>query len=217
MSGLSRTWLLRLAALAGLVAVAATAAVATRASYTTGSTVGVRASADSASSWLHLYSQSTDPDGLGGYALRRVQWPPGPPAAEGMDEGLTVDLGGFPDKNRSFVFDRVFTIKTPATFPDPAVTAVTVTVTRLPDPGSGDQPLGAAAISAIGGSGGQTVVTLGPGAKQQVNVTVRARKRFQLGYTYLPVVRLSLSFSGGGLPSGYYRYDIPVAVTDVGW
>ena len=214
---LTRAWLLRLAGLAALVAVAVAATLATRASYTTGSTVAVRAQADSASSWLHLYSQPTDPDGLGGYALRRVQFPPGPPAAAGADEALTVDLGGFPDRNQTFTFNRVFTVKTPATFPDPAVTAVTITVTRLADPATGEQPLGSATIAAVGSTGGATTVTLGPGQKRQVNMTVRQRRRFELGRTYYPVVRLELSFTGGSLPAGYYRYDVPVAVTDAGW
>lgn len=201
-----------------LLAVATVLAVATRQSaavFTTTSQSRLEATADRVSGWLHAYSEATDPDGLGAYALRRVQTPPGPPAAEGMDEGLTVDLGGFPDANATFTFDRVLTIATPAAFPDPSVAQVTVTVGRLPDPATGDQPLRSARLSAVGATGGNVTVTLGPGQKRQLNVQVRVRARFELGRTYYPHVLLTLTWPGG--PAGYYVYDYPVAVTIAGF
>jgi len=209
------------AGVCALLALAAAAVAATilasAASYTTGSATDVTASADTASNWLHAFSQGTDPDGLSGYALRRVQVPPASLCASGSDAALVVDMGGFPDKNSTFPFNRVFTIRTPAVFPDPAVTAVTATVTLLADPATGAQPLKSAKMSVVGATGGSATVTLRADQKRQLNVQVRARKQFDVGRTYFPVVRVSLSFSGASLPSGYYRYEFPVAVTDAGW
>jgi hypothetical protein len=183
--------------------------------FTTASQSRLEATAERASAWLRVYSQTTDPDGLGGYALRRVQIPPGPPAAAGMDEGLTVDLGGFPDSNTTFTFNRVFTIKTPAAFPDLGVPQVTVTVSLAPDQTTGEQPLRTARLNTVGAAGGAVTVTIGPNQKRQFNVQVRARTRFQLGRTYYPHVILTVAWAGG--PANYYVYDYPVAVTDAGF
>ena len=41
-----------------------------------------------------------------------------PLIATGQDKGLVVDLGDYPDLNKTFDFTRVLTIKTPSAFPD---------------------------------------------------------------------------------------------------
>ena len=49
--------------------------------------------ADSPANYLRLYSQSTDPAGLAGYAVKRLS-SPGVPAATGASDTLGVALGG---------------------------------------------------------------------------------------------------------------------------
>jgi hypothetical protein len=195
--------------------VAGSAAVVSDASYTTSSGSAVTASVETAAAWLRVYSESTDPQDQTGYARRRgLNGVPGPPAATGEDDGLAVDLGDFPDKNVTFAFTRVFSIMTPDEFPDPAITQVSVTVTTLPDPDTDDNILRTPILRQFGATngGGQTV-TLGPGDKYQFNVSVRSRKKFDLGHVYYPRVRLSLTV--GGL-AGYYSYEFPLQVRDAG-
>ncbi len=204
-----------LAALAAAGLLAASAAVVSHASFTTGSESAVTASTDTASSWLHVYSQGADPDRQGGYARRREidgLW--GLPAATGQDEGIVVDMGDFPDKQTTVDFVRVFSIETPAVFPDPTVTQITVTLSELPDPGSGEDLLVKPKLSLFGSTSGATqTVVLGTDRKYQLNLGIRARKRFQLGQSYYPLVVLSLTVGG---VSDYYQYEIPLEVTDAG-
>jgi hypothetical protein len=213
-----RVWI---AASLGLLVVAAALVVslggtaASGASYTTTSQSTVTASADRASNWLHVYSQTTDPDVQTGYARRRgVNGVWGPPAATGQDEGIVVDMGDFPDKKITVDFIRVFSIKTPAVFPDPAVTQITVTLSELPDPTSGEDLIVGPELTPFGQTTGavQTVV-LAANRKYQFNVGIRARKRFELGRSYYPRVVLTLTVAG---ISNYYRYEIPLEVTDAG-
>ena len=213
-----RLWLVAilclLALAAGLVAAAGGTATSD-ASYTTSSESAVSASADRVTDWLHVYSQSADPQGQTGYARRRgLNGVPGLPAATGEDAGVTVDLGDFPDRNATFSFARVFSIRTPDVFADATVGQITVTVSVLPDPATGDNMLQSPSLTPFGQtSGGQQTVTLGPGTKYQFNVNVRARKKFALGQTYFPRVRLSLTVAG---IAGYYSYEFPLQVRDAG-
>jgi hypothetical protein len=163
--------------------------------------------------WLHVYAEYTDPGGLTGYAIRRLSSPP-TPAASGQDDGIVVDLGGFPDANKTFDFPRTITIMTPTAFPETSVTQVRVAATLAPDPTTGDQPLRQVRIGAIGNTGGAATVTMTAGQQLQVNVSVRARKQFVLGQTYYPSVVLTLSYTGS--PADYFVYEIPMAVTDAG-
>ncbi len=137
----------------------------------------------------------------------------GPYAATGSDAALAVDLGGFPDTNSTFPFTCVFSLVTPVQFPDTSVTQITVSVTLVPD--AADQPLITAGLAAFGSGGGATSVTLTPGKKYQFNVSVKARKKFILGHVYNPHVLVDVT-GITGVPAGYYRYDIPFTVTDVG-
>jgi hypothetical protein len=207
--------------LLGLAALAA-AGVATwrppapsTASYTTGSQTDVIASVDGASDWLHLYSQGTDPDGATGYARRRGLngvW--GGPAASGQDEGIVVDMGDFPDKKITVDFPLTFSLETPDVFPDPAVTQITVDLSVLRDPASGERILIDESLTPFGQTTGEVQrVTLGPGQKYQLNVSVRIRKRFVLGQSYYPAAALDLTVAG---ISGYYRYQVPLKITDAG-
>lgn len=203
-----------------LVAAASVAGVveharSSTASYTTSSESSVTASADTTSGWLNVFSETTDPQGQIDYARRRdVNGVPGVLAATGLDGSLAVDLGDFPDKNATFAFARVFSIRTPDDFPDPSVGQVTVTVTMLPDPTTGDNMLQTPSLTPFGQTkGGAQTVTLPPATKYQFNVSVKARRKFTLGQTYFPRVRLSLTV--GGL-AGYYSYEFPLQVRDAG-
>ena len=206
----------RLTALVVLAIAAASLAALgfSHAAYTTSSQTDVTASADGVGSWLSLYSEATDPDGATGYAHGRlINGGAGPLAATGAGDSLAVDLGGFPDKNTTFPFTCVFSLRTPATFPDAAVTRITVSVTLVGD--ANDQPLSSAGLAPFGSAGGATTVTLGPGEDYQFNVSVRARKKFTLGRAYHPHVLVDVT-GIGSVPAGYYRYDVPFAVTDIG-
>ena len=205
--------LLLLAALA-ILAVSAGSVVVSLASFTTTSQAEMRASTPGVADWLHLYSEGTDPDGATGYAHSRlIDGGVGGVAATGSDGALQVDLGGFPDKKRSYDFACVFSLVTPAQFPDSGVGQITVSVTLVGD--GRDKPLVDPGFRPFGGGGGgPESVQLGAGQKYQFNVTVQARKKFVLGQTYWPHVVVDVTVPG--VPDGYFRYDIPVAVTDVG-
>ena len=188
----------RIPILAALVvlAVAATAALAvSRASYTTGSQSIITASADSAANWAHVYAQGTDPDGLTGYA-RQQNLATQPLIATGLDAGLAISWGSYPDLNKTFAFSRVLTIKTPAVFPDPAVTQVTVTVTLAPDV-NGTQPLRNAYLHLTPGSGFTNTVTMRVNQKAQLDISLRTKKNpWDAGDIFRPHVILTLTYSG---------------------
>ena len=206
----------RLLILLAVVAVAlATAAVGfSLASFTSTSETQIGASASQMSDWVHLYSEGTDPVNATIYAHQRtIDGGVGAVAATGQDTTLQVDLGGFPDKNSAFPFVTVFSVVTPAQFPDPAVTQVTVSATLVDD--VTDQPLTLPGFTAFGPTGGgPTSVALGPGQRYQFNVTVQARKNLVRGQVYWPHVLVDVAWSG--VPAGYFRYDIPVSLTDIG-
>lgn len=192
-----------------------TAAVAfSLASFSSTSETRITASASRLTDWVHLYSEGTDPDHATIYAHKRtINGGAGTVAATGQDATLAVDLGGFPDKNKSYAFVTVFSVVTPAQFPDPAVTQVTVSATLVDD--ANDQPLTLPGFRVFGPTGGGNAsVTLGTGQKYQFNVTVKTRKKFTLGETYVPHVLVDVTWTG--VPAGYFRYDVPVSVTDVG-
>ncbi len=173
------------------------------------------ASVDTVSNWLHVYSEGKDPQGDTGYARRReVGGAEGPPAATGADGSLVVDLGDFPDKNKRYDFVRVFSLRTPDSFPDATISQIRVTVSVLPDPETGDNILQGAELTPFGSTAGAVqTATLGPGIKYQFNVTVRQRKKFTLGQTYFPLVRLSLNVGG---VADAFAWEFPLEVEDAG-
>ena len=212
--------LVRILVALALVAVCVAAAATFRqsaATYTTGSQTDVTATTDSVTGWLHLYSQTTDPGHLTGYDLSRlINGGDGPLAATGSDATLIADMGDFPDKNRKYAYTRVFTVMTPAVFPDAAVTSIRIDVSLLDDPATGEQPIHNPALSTLTGTGTTTSMTLGVGQQCQVNLQIGAHKRFSLGSTYYPEIVLTVTMIGGSYPAGYYQYSVPVAVTDSG-
>ena len=205
---------LALLALLAVAAVSLAAVAFSHAAYTTSSQTAVTATTDGISDWLSLYSEPADPDGATGYAHGRlINGGIGPLAATGAGDTLAVDLGGFPDRNTTFPFTCVFSLRTPATFPDASVARITVSVTLVGD--AYDQPLSNPGLAPFGSGGGATTVTLGPGQVYQFNVSVRARRKFTLGRTYHPHVLVDVT-GIGSVPAGYYRYDVPFAMTDIG-
>jgi hypothetical protein len=165
----------------------------------------VQATADHIHSWLHAYSQSTDPDGLTGYAVRRNS-SPSVSAATGSDESVAVHLGGY---TGTTTVNRVITIKTPATFPDTTVTSVTVTASLLADSTTGKQPISAIGFAASGSTGRTNPVTLGRGVKDQLNLRVSVTG-LTSNTLYVPTVKITVTFTG--FTTAYYVYSIPVKV-----
>ena len=201
-----RRALIAVAVLAALAAAASVAAQrSTGAVFSRTSDSSVQATADHVHSWLHAYSQSTDPDGLGAYAVRRNS-SPSVPAATGTDEAIAVHLGGYTAQT---TVSRVITIKTPAAFPDAAVTSVTVTASLVADVTTGKQPINSVGFAAVGGTGRTSPVTLAKGAKDQLNLRVSVTG-LTLNTLYVPTVKITVTFTG--FTTAYYVYSIPVKV-----
>jgi hypothetical protein len=201
-----RRALLALVLLAVLAAAASAVAVqhSSGAVFSRASDSSVQATGDHVHSWLRAYSQSTDPDGLTGYAVRRSS-SPSVPAATGVDEAITVHLGGY---TRRTTVNRVITIKTPTTFPETTVTSVTVTASLVADPTTGGQPISAIGFAASG-SGRTNPVTLGRGVKDQLNLRVSV-DGLTMNTLYVPTVKITVTFTG--FTTAYYVYSIPVKV-----
>jgi len=186
------------------------------AAYTTTSQTDVTASADHVHNWLHLYSQSTDPALLTGYATQRVQTGIGPLVATGADETLSLTMGGIRGNNTSYSFVRSFTIQTPAAFPVATVKQATITATYVADSATGKQPLRDVRFRVVGSTGGSNPVTLAGNTKYQANLRMRATGTgWVVGTVYRPHIIITVTYTGG--PTGYYVYDIPVAVTITTW
>jgi len=186
------------------------------ANYTTSSQTDVTASADHVHNWLDLYSQSTDPAGLLAYATQRVQTGVGPLVATGADETLSLTMGGIRGNNTSYTFNRSFTIQTPAAFPVATVTQATITATYVADSATGKQPLRDVRFNVVGSTRGSNPVTLARNTKYQANVRMRATGTgWVVGRVYRPHIIITVTYTGG--PTGYYVYDIPLAVTITTW
>jgi hypothetical protein len=134
--------------------------------------------------------------------------------ASGQDAGLAIAWGAYPDLNKDFVFVRVLTIKTPAVFPDPAVTQITVTATLAPDPG-GTQPLKNPDLRPIGLTARKqrsTTITLGVDQRAQLDLTLHTKKNpWDAGDRFRPHVRLTVTYAGG--PAAYFVYDFTTLLT----
>jgi hypothetical protein len=200
---------------AAALVVAASGTRASGASFSTASDSAVTASADSESSWVHVYSRATDPDAgdRPGYAAQ-YNVTPATPCATGQDDGIAITMGRFPAwTSATYQFTRVVTLKTPPAFVDPAVTQITVTTSLVADSGNGRLPLANALLAPVGSSGGATTVTLARNQKVQLNLQVTTTWWWVLFYgsTYQSHLRLTLSVPGS--PAGYFVYDYPVLVT----
>ncbi len=187
-----------------------------RALYTTSSTTKITATADGASNWLHLYSQSTDPAKLGTYATQRVQTGTGALCATGADTSLALAMGGVHNNGTSYTFNRSFTIQTPATFPVTSVTHATIVASYVVDPTTNMQPIRDCRFSTTSGTGGSASVTLAANTKYQANIRMRASGTgWVVGQTYHPTLCLTVTFTGS--PASYYVYNIPLSVTITNW
>ena len=172
----------------------------------------VAVAADSPANYLRLYSQSTDPAGLTGYATQKNSNPL-EPAATGADLTLRAALGGY--KNQSTTtLTRVFTLQ--ALTPLPAgASPLTVTASLAADPTTGKQPITGVAFSNTDGSGSGPTATLTAGAKRQVNVTIRTQPNsvFQ-GNNTLHTATVTLRVTYPGYTGSFLSYDVPVSVWD---
>ena len=169
--------------------------------------------ADSAGAYFHVYSQSTDPGGVTGYATRRLSSPL-VPAATGADDAIAVHMGGWRNQNATYV-DRVVTIKAPATFPA-GVTQLTLHGARNPDPTTGEQPLTAGRFQRMNDTGGGATITLSPGEQVELDLEVTMRPPdfpnggAGSGLTYTPTVTVWATWTG--YTDDFYAYVIPVRV-----
>jgi hypothetical protein len=176
---------------------------ASGASFNSSSSSTVNVTTDRIQNWLHLYSQSTDPDGLTGYV---TQAPGTSPAATGVDATLAVNLGSR-TKGSTTTCSLVFTMKMPSAYP--TGTSATVTASLLTDPGSGTQPITTIGFGTVGQNGTFTnPVSLGVGQKRQLNLKVNPATK---GVVYHPTILITVTYSG--LTATYYRYSVPVTVT----
>lgn len=168
--------------------------------------------ADSPANYLRLYSQSTDPAGLTGYAVKRGS-SPSVPAATGANLTLAAALGGYKNLNTTSV-TRVLTLQ--ALNPLPAgASPLTVTVALAADPVTGRQPLSGATFSALDGSGAGPTATLTAGAKRQLNLTVRTEPNSLFpgnNVLHSPTVTLQVTYPG--YTGTFLSFVVPVSVWD---
>jgi hypothetical protein len=165
--------------------------------------------ADDASNYLRLYSQSTDPSGLTGYALKRGAVPI-VPAATGVDDTLAVALGGLKNLNL-FAFSRVLTLQARNPLP-PGASPLTVTASLTADPVTGRQPLSQITFANVGGAGPAPTATLTAGAKKQLDLRVRTRGFPGNNIMLRPTLTLTVTYPG--FTKSFLSYPIPVSVWD---
>jgi hypothetical protein len=168
--------------------------------------------ADSPANYLRLYSQSTDPAGLTGYAIKRLS-NPSVPAATGADLSLAAALGGYKNQNTTTI-TRVLTLQ--ALNPLPAgASPLTVTAALAADPNTGRQPLTGASFSALDGSGAAPTATLTAGAKRQLNLTVRTQPNSTFpGNNVLHTPTVTLQVTYPGYTGTFLSFVVPVSVWD---
>ena len=116
------------------------------ASFTGASSSTASASTAGVSDLLHLYSQTSDPDGLTGY-YNQAGVIPATLAASGTDGTLTADLGKQPTGNTNET--RVFTIKAASPLP-PGITSITVAISDTDDPSN---VINSSGFANVGGTG----------------------------------------------------------------
>jgi hypothetical protein len=159
------------------------------------------ARADGPANYVHLYSQATDPAGLGGYADKQLSNPV-VKAATGVDSSLQLALGNW--RNGGTML-RAFTIETPASLP---ATPVTIALAAAaPALGYTGTP---ATIAPIGSAGGTTSATLGAGQKRQVNLLIP-----QLpgnGVAHSGTVTVTVTYAG--YTGTFLSYSIPFTIYD---
>jgi hypothetical protein len=161
---------------------------------------GNSVTADTVSRYISLWSQGSDPNGLTGYAIKNLSSPP-VVAATGSGDTLSLDLGGW---KTGGTMNRVFTLGVKTTIP---WSSVTITAIVPPTP---LQPVSAANIAAVGSTGGATSVTLAPGDKRQVNLTIKKLPGNNVLYT--AAVQLKVTYPG--YTGDFFTYSVPVKAWD---
>ena len=169
----------------------------------------VAVAADSPANYLRLYSQSTDPAGLTGYATKKNSNPL-VPAATGANLSLAVALGAWKNENGTNL-TRVFTLQ--ALSPLPAGTSpLTVTASLAADPVVGPPAAEPVTFSDTSGANSAATATLTAGAKKQLNLRV-ATKGFPGNNTLLnPVLTLTVRYPG--YTGSFLSYTVPISVWD---
>ena len=168
-----------------------------------------KVTADDPANYLRLYSQSTDPAGLTGYATKSLSSPL-VPAATGADATLAVALGGYKNDNGT-TLNRALTLQAVSPLPAGA-SPLTVTATLAPDPVSGRQPLSQVTISDTNGANAATTATLTAGVKKQLNVRVMTKMFPGNNKLHTPVVTLTVTHPG--YAGAFLNYTVPVSVWD---
>jgi hypothetical protein len=205
-----RPWAAALALAAAILAATAGGSVRSDASFTTTSgNAGNLVATDSAVNYLRLWSQSTDPAGLGNYALRQPSTTVR--AATGSDETLIARLGGYRNANDTAV-TRVFTIQARDPLPD-GVGAIEVTHALSADPATGFQPLKSVRYAdPATGVVPPGPVTLTAGQKRQVDVTLNTRGLPGNSTLLAPVLTLNVRYQG--YTGSFLNYPVTIKVFD---
>ena len=201
----------RLALLAALALAAAGAALvaASAATFTHSSSVSIAVTAGRASGWMHMYSQSTDPQGDTGYA---VQYGTTTPAATGADTTIAANLGtGL--FNPAVNYYRLAKVLTVPAYPVGGVTTVTITVTVTADATYGVQPITNYGVAAWGSTAFNASMTgVAVNTKLQLNLSVRMNGSGWLsGVPYHPHALVTLTYTG--FTTAYYQCDMPLTIT----
>jgi hypothetical protein len=165
---------------------------------------------DSAARYLHLYSESTDPAGLGNYAVKRLATPAAL-AATGMDETLSVALG---NRRAGGAINRTFTIATPATLPA-GVTQITADFNVVSTPWNFSDDIATVNTIANGNGndkngGGNPTVTLTADQRRQVNVAIPVLPG--AGVLYRATIEISITYPG--YTGGFLHWSVPLTVYD---
>jgi len=197
----------RMALLAAVLAGCLLAPAVAWAVFTSQSQNSVTASADTVTNWVEAYSQGTDPLNLTGYLTRQGCGTQA--AASGQGRALSVNLGGVGRVSQK-EYDMAFALVTPKAFPE-GQSIITVTATASPDPTTGLQPLQAEDMNVLHSAGGVSSYNLVPGnVVGQMNLVVDTSHGFATNHQYVPIVHVTVTFSGE--TSGFLTYDIPVKV-----
>jgi hypothetical protein len=157
--------------------------------------------------YLRVYSQSTDPDGLNGYALRRGT--SSTPAATGKNAGLSAHLGGY--NNTSGSASRVITVEAPDDLPG-GVSSIWVYASLSSDPNTGASPIRSPVFRTTSGySSSSGHVLLTAGSKRQLDLNVNT-SNLSGNRTYTQTLTLTVQY--WGYTGDFLTYELPLKVYD---
>jgi hypothetical protein len=201
-----------LAVVLALAAILATVKVAepasSDASFTARTSNTATASVDSPLNYLRIYSQSTDPDGLTGYAKR--QGTSSTPAATGVNASVAAHLGGY-NNTSSGSASRVLTIEARDNLPD-GVGAIWVYATLDSDASTDKSPIRSPVFRAPGSSQSTSGYTiLAPGSKRQLDLSINTAN-LSGNKTYTQTLTLKIQY--WGYAGDFLTYELPIKVYD---